>query len=66
MVLAPKLGADTDRIIPKGADYFKTGISVALPTDWRDYDSIYPERYVGKPDDRDAVTDLANASRRER
>jgi dipeptidyl-peptidase-4 len=33
----------------KGADYFKAGIAVAPPTDWRDYDSIYTERYMGKP-----------------
>jgi dipeptidyl-peptidase-4 len=35
----------------KGADYFKVGVSVAPPTDWRNYDSIYTERYMGKPQD---------------
>ncbi len=33
----------------KGADYFKVGIAVAPPTDWRNYDSIYTERYMGTP-----------------
>jgi dipeptidyl-peptidase-4 len=35
----------------KGADYFRVGIAVAPPTDWRNYDSIYTERYMGKPQD---------------
>jgi dipeptidyl-peptidase-4 len=35
----------------KGADYFKAGIAVAPPTDWKDYDSIYTERYMEKPQD---------------
>lgn len=30
---------------------FKAGISVAPVTDWRDYDSIYTERYQGLPKD---------------
>jgi dipeptidyl-peptidase-4 len=33
----------------KGADYFRVGIAVAPPTDWRNYDSIYTERYMGTP-----------------
>jgi dipeptidyl-peptidase-4 len=35
----------------KGADYFRVGISVAPPTDWRNYDTIYTERYMGTPQD---------------
>jgi dipeptidyl-peptidase-4 len=31
------------------SDLFKTGIAVAPVTDWRDYDSIYTERYMGLP-----------------
>ena len=35
----------------KGADYFKTGVSVAPVTDWRFYDNIYTERFMGLPKD---------------
>jgi dipeptidyl aminopeptidase/acylaminoacyl peptidase len=30
----------------KGADVFKTGIAVAPVTNWRYYDSVYPERFL--------------------
>ena len=33
----------------KGADYFKTGISVAPVTNWRYYDTIYTERFLQTP-----------------
>ena len=33
------------------ADRFRAGVSVAPVTDWRDYDSIYTERYMGQPSD---------------
>jgi dipeptidyl-peptidase 4 len=32
------------------SDRLKAGVSVAPVTDWRDYDSIYTERYMGLPD----------------
>ena len=35
----------------KAADYFTTGIAVAPPTDWQNYDTIYTERYMGTPQD---------------
>jgi dipeptidyl-peptidase 4 len=39
-------------------DVFKTGVSVAPVTDWRDYDSIYTERYMGLPlDNEDGYRD---------
>ncbi|RMG67277.1 MAG: S9 family peptidase [Calditrichaeota bacterium] len=35
------------------ADVFRTGISVAPVSDWRNYDTIYTERYMGLPADND-------------
>jgi len=35
----------------KGANYFKTGIAVAPVTNWRFYDTIYTERFMGLPKD---------------
>mgnify|MGYP001297522726 CR=1 FL=1 len=34
-----------------GAEYFKMGIAVAPVTNWRFYDTIYTERYLGLPQD---------------
>ncbi len=33
------------------SDRFRAGVSVAPVTDWRDYDSIYTERYMSGPAD---------------
>lgn len=35
----------------KGSDVFRLGISVAPVTNWRFYDTIYTERYMGLPKD---------------
>ena len=37
--------------LEKGAGVFKTAIAVAPVTNWRYYDSIYTERYMGLPQD---------------
>jgi dipeptidyl-peptidase 4 len=37
--------------LAKGADAFKCAIAVAPVTNWRFYDSIYTERYMGLPQD---------------
>ena len=36
------------------SNLFKVGVSVAPVTDWRNYDSIYTERYMGLPKDHEA------------
>jgi dipeptidyl-peptidase-4 len=50
------------------SDRFKAGISVAPVTSWRDYDSIYTERYMGLPKDNaksydDSATSAASSLR---
>lgn len=37
--------------LTKGAAYYKLGIAVAPVTNWRFYDTIYTERYLGLPAD---------------
>jgi dipeptidyl-peptidase-4 len=42
------------------SDRFRAGVSVAPVTDWRNYDSIYTERYLGLPaDNADAYRDFS-------
>ena len=46
------------------SDRFKTGIAVAPVTSWRNYDSIYTERYMGLPKDNPTAYDdsIVNAA----
>ncbi len=42
------------------SDRFRAGVAVAPVTDWRNYDSIYTERYLGLPaEDPDAYRDFS-------
>jgi dipeptidyl-peptidase-4 len=41
------------------SDRFRAGVSVAPVTDFRNYDSIYTERYLGLPADNPDVYDAA-------
>jgi dipeptidyl-peptidase-4 len=43
-----------------GADYFKAGVAVAPVTDFRLYDTIWTERYMGLPNDNKAGYDAAS------
>ena len=50
------------------SDRFKAGISVAPVTNWRNYDSIYTERYMGLPKDNasgydDSIVSAASSLR---
>ena len=44
----------------RGADYFKVGIAVAPVTDFRLYDTIWTERYMGLPGENKAGYEAAN------
>ena len=45
-------------------DLFAAGIAGAPVTDWRDYDSIYTERFMGVPQDNPRATTPRRWSRR--
>ena len=47
--------------LTKASDYFKAGIAVAPVSDFRLYDSIWSERYMGLPQDNKAGYDSTSA-----
>jgi len=42
-------GYTTCMAMLNAADYFQVGVAVAPVTHWRDYDTVYTERYMGLP-----------------
>ncbi|GAA5872183.1 hypothetical protein JCM8547_003828 [Rhodosporidiobolus lusitaniae] len=44
----------TTKVIEANSSVFSLGMAVAPVSDWRYYDSVYTERYMGKPDDNPA------------
>ncbi|KAL4217252.1 Inactive dipeptidyl peptidase 10 [Mactra antiquata] len=55
----------TASVIGQGTEAFKCGLAVAPVTDWRYYDSVYTERYMGLPTARDnlGAYNAANVSK---
>ena len=49
-------------MLTRGADYFKSGIAVASVSDFRNYDTIWTERYMGLLSENLAGYDAANAN----
>lgn len=54
-------GYNTLMTLLKGGTVFKAGIAVAPVTDWRNYDTIYTERYMGTPEDNPSGYDEGSA-----
>lgn len=50
----------TCMVLTRGADYFKTGVAVASVTDFRNYDTIWTERYMGLLSENETGYDNAN------
>ncbi|XP_072033192.1 prolyl endopeptidase FAP-like [Amphiura filiformis] len=49
-------------VLGRGSGLFKCGIAVAPVTDWRYYDSIYTERYMGTPEKLDNLQAYINSN----
>lgn len=50
----------TCMILTRGADYFKAGVAVASVSDFRNYDTIWTERYMGLLSENEQGYDKAN------
>ena len=50
----------TSKVLERNSSAIKTGIAVAPVTDWRYYDTIYTERYMGTLDSNKAGYDKAS------
>ena len=50
-------GFNTLMSMSEGRNVFKAGVSVAPPTDWRFYDTVYTERYMRTPQENPAGYD---------
>ena len=50
----------TCMMLTRGADYFKTGVAVASVSDFRNYDTIWTERYMGLLSENAKGYDAAN------
>lgn len=50
----------TCHLLTRGADYFKAGVAVASVTDFRNYDTIWTERYMGLLSENEAGYNSAN------
>ncbi len=46
--------------LTKGAEYFKAGVAVAPVSDFRNYDTIWTERYMDQPQDNEKGYDESN------
>ncbi len=57
-------GYNTLMSLLKGGTLFRMGIAVAPVTDWRNYDSIYTERYMGLPDENKEGYEQSSAVKR--
>lgn len=49
-------------MLTRGADYFAAGIAVAPVTDFRNYDTIWTERYMGLPNENQEGYDAADVN----